>query len=368
MRIRKFEAPDMREALALVKRELGPDAMVIATRQLRKGLIGGCVEVTAAIDEPEPTGGQPGPGPSSYGRSGRAGGTPTPALAAGTQSSLSEADVERIMAPLRSELRTLRTLMRAMAEPRSGSDEVRAELAALRQSLAALHPGQAARVPVSEQPLAELAARSNIAAPSERRVVVVVGPTGVGKTTTIAKLAARSALMQHEKVALLTLDSYRVGGEEQMRTYADLIGVPLTLVPSPGQLGAALAQVRRFDKVYVDTAGRSPRDAAALTELAEAILGLADAEVHLAMPAGLSPVAMDAVFRRFSPLGLDRLLITKLDEAEDLSELVRAPARLGRPISHITTGQRVPEDFEDATTARLLELATRGLMTEGIAA
>jgi flagellar biosynthesis protein FlhF len=368
MRIRKFEAPDMREALALVKRELGPDAMVIATRQLKKGLIGGCVEVTAAIDEDAgQAASEPGPGPSSYGRSGRAPAAPSPQA---MSQSLSEADVERIMAPLRSELRSLRTMLRAMGEPAGARDEVRAELAALRQSLTGMTTPQLVRQHTSaapEAPLAEIAARASIAAPSDRRVVVVVGPTGVGKTTTIAKLAARSSLVAHEKVAILTLDAYRVGGEEQMRTYADLIGVPLTLVPSPGQLGAAIAQVKRADRVFVDTAGRSPKDAAALTELAEAILALNDAEVHLAMPAGMSATAMDACFRRFAPLGLDRILFTKLDEADDLEQLVRAPARLGRPVSHITTGQRVPEDFEDATTTRLVDLATRGFSSGGMA-
>jgi flagellar biosynthesis protein FlhF len=381
MRIRKFEAPDMREALALVKRELGPDAMVIATRQLKKGLIGGCVEVTAAVDEDGGASADagPGPGPSSssasYGRSGRAPAAPTPPSSNAMSQSLSESDVERIMAPLRSELRSLRTMLRAIGEPAARQDDVRAELAALRQSIAGMtlaagtqvgrSPQTANAAPAAEPTIAELAARSNIAAPSERRVVVVVGPTGVGKTTTIAKLAARAALVAHEKVAILTLDSYRVGGEEQMRTYADLIGVPLTLVPSPDQLQSSIASVKRADRIFVDTAGRSPREAAALTELAEAILGLSDAEVHLAVPAGLSAASIDACFRRFSPLGLDRLLFTKLDEAEELEQLVRAPARLGRPVSHITTGQRVPEDFEDASTARLVDLATRGFTNGG---
>jgi flagellar biosynthesis protein FlhF len=384
MRIRKFEASDMREALALVKRELGPDAMVISTRQLKKGLIGqGGVEVTAAVDEPEQphTGGpEASTAPQSYGRAGQAPSAASsygpsgraPQATPAPQMSLSETDIERIMAPLRSELRSLRTMVRAMSEPAPGrSDDVRAELNAMRQSLAAMQMGMAApargAIP-GELTLGELAHKNTIATPSERRVVVVVGPTGVGKTTTIAKLAARASLVAHEKVAILTLDSYRVGGEEQMRTYADLIGVPLTLVPSPQQLGHAIASCKKADRIFVDTAGRSPRDAAALTELAEAILALTDAEVHLAMPAGLSPSAMDTIFKRFSPLGLDRLLFTKLDEADDLAELVRAPVRMGRAISHITTGQRVPEDFEDATTARLLDLATRGLTTEGYAA
>jgi flagellar biosynthesis protein FlhF len=384
MRIRKFEAPDMREALALVKRELGPDAMVIATRQLKKGLIGGCVEVTAAIDEDAPgasareeshASGPSSSSSASYGRSGRAPAAPTPPSANAMSQSLSESDVERIMAPLRSELRSLRTMLRGLQEPAARQDDLKTELAALRQSIAGMvrangtgvgqAPQAAGAAAHAEPSIAELAQKHSIATPSDRRVVVVVGPTGVGKTTTIAKLAARAALVAHEKVAILTLDSYRVGGEEQMRTYADLIGVPLTLVPSPAQLQSTIASVKRADRIFVDTAGRSPREAAALTELAEAILGLADAEVHLAMPAGLSAQSMDACFRRFSPLGLDRLLFTKCDEAEDLEQLVRAPARLGRAISHITTGQRVPEDFEDATTARLVDMATRGFSNGG---
>jgi flagellar biosynthesis protein FlhF len=366
MRIRKFEGADMREALALVKRELGPDAMVVATRQVRRGLMGTGIEVTAAIEDDGPAAPPPaaayGPTPAFVSAS-----PPEPPRAAasgGPAAQISDGDVERIMAPLRSELRSLRSLVRGMAEDPAGQD-LRAELAALRQAVAGL--GARTQAPAAP-PLAEIARGARLAAPSERRLIALVGQTGVGKTTTIAKLAARAALVEHRQVAIISLDTFRVGGEEQMRTFADLIGVPLSLCTTREQLLTALASRRRCERVYIDTAGRSPRDAGAQHELEELLGGIDGLEVHLCLPAAASPSAIDRVFARHERLGVDRLLFTKLDEADDLSQLVRTPARVGRAVSHLTTGQRVPEDLEDATNDRLLALAKDGLSAREIAA
>jgi len=161
-------------------------------------------------------------------------------------------------------------------------------------------------------------------------------------------------------VAIVTLDSVRIGGEDQMRTYADLIGVPLH-VCEPARLRELLPALDEYDMIYVDTAGRSPRNAPAVAELAEAFAGL-DIEVHLTLPAGSSRTSIDACVQRMADIQIDRLLFTKIDEAERLDELVRAPARHKRPISWITTGQRVPEDLEEAVPERLLELATMGFV------
>jgi flagellar biosynthesis protein FlhF len=359
MRIRKFEGADMREALALVKREFGPDAMVVATRQIRRGLMGTGVEVTAAVEDDgaaSPPAAAYGPTPAFVAAG--AGAADAPRAHAGAPGAvLSDGDVERIMAPLRSELRSLRSLVRGLGEDPSGH-ELRAELAALRQALHGLGARPAA-APLP--PLAEVARGARLAAPSERRVIALVGQTGVGKTTTIAKLAARAALVEHRQVAIISLDTFRVGGEEQMRTFADLIGVPLSLCTTREQLLTALAARRRCDRVYIDTAGRSPRDAGAQHELEELLGGVDGLELHLCLPAAASAGAIDRAFARHERLGVDRLLFTKLDEADDLAQLVRAPARLARPIAHVTTGQRVPEDLEDATIERLLALASGGL-------
>jgi flagellar biosynthesis protein FlhF len=342
MRLRKFQAATMRDAIAEVKRELGADAMIVATRQISRGLRGPGVEVTAAIDSEGPAA-EPTPQPVAP----DVGGGTGPARAHGR--ALEEADVERILLPLRSELRSLRSALRA-----SGDGELRSELAHLRRALAQL-PGRAAE----REPLRQVAARARLAAPSEAQAIALVGPTGVGKTTTLAKLAARAALIAEERVAIVSLDSYRVGGEEQIRAYADLIGVPLRVVTDPARLGQTLAELGERDRIYIDTAGRSPRDQAAVAELAEAFAAVDDLEVHLTLSAATTPSLIDGIARRFQALSPARLLFTKVDEADDLAELVRAPARLGRPVAWVTTGQRVPEDLEDATVELLLSLAER---------
>jgi flagellar biosynthesis protein FlhF len=211
---------------------------------------------------------------------------------------------------------------------------------------------------------------TNLAQPSTGRVVALVGPTGVGKTTTIAKLAARAALVENKRVAIVTLDTYRVGGEEQIRTFADLMGVPLHLVTDPNELGAKLEDLHRMDQVFVDSPGNSPRDAMAIRVLENAFAGTtgSDVEVHLTVPANLPVLAIESILRRYRPLGPVRLLFTKLDEADDLACLVHGPARLGLPVSFLATGQRVPEDLEDATHERLAELAKNGLDSEAVAA
>ena len=126
------------------------------------------------------------------------------------------------------------------------------------------------------------------------------------------------------------------------------------------ELPAALARTRDADVVYVDTAGRSSRDPRTARLLQRSLAGLPRAEIHLAIAAGTSRLDIDAIAQRYAPLGISRLVFTKVDETGEHAELVRSPARLQIPVSFITTGQKVPEDLEDADDARLLELATLG--------
>ena len=189
-------------------------------------------------------------------------------------------------------------------------------------------------------------------------MVALVGPTGAGKTTTIAKLGARAALVRGLQVGFITLDDFRVGGEEQLRIFADLIPAPLHVASNRMELARALHLMRECDLVYIDTSGRSPRDHQAHTELAGTLSAVEGLEIHLVVPAPSAPSYIDGLTGRYqSALAVDRLLFTKLDEADDLQELVRAPARLGLPVSHVTMGQAVPEDLEDVDDADLLARA-----------
>jgi flagellar biosynthesis protein FlhF len=187
---------------------------------------------------------------------------------------------------------------------------------------------------------------------------MLIGPTGAGKTTTIAKLAARAALIDGRRVGLVTLDNYRVGGVDQIRTFADLIGVPLEVAETPAALASLIDPANEL--TLIDTAGRSPRDHAVIEELALHLEGL-DIEVHLVVPAGSTAAQIDELVQRYRALAPVRLLFTKLDECDRAPELALAPARTRLPITWVTTGQAVPEDIEQPTPARVLELASTGL-------
>jgi flagellar biosynthesis protein FlhF len=352
MKVQKFLAPTLRDALSQIKAELGKDAIVLSTKQLQQGGI----EVTATSDEAEETP-----------RSGLRGAfTPAPAAPApapqAAQPSLSELDIERVMTPIRSELRSLRSTLRMLADGQLDAG-IKNELTLLRKTITTLRPNEEPKKDPSQE-LQAIVSKNILVAPSQKRVVVFVGPTGAGKTTTLAKLAAREALVKGKTVALLTMDRHRVGGLEQLRTFSRLIGVPLTVIPEPAKLQPVLQDLAAFDRLYVDTAGHSHRDTAAIRALLPAFVERAEIEVHLVIPAFISAAHIDLLLKAYAPLEPDRLLFTKLDESEDLSELVRAPARTGKPLSHLATGQRVPEDAEDATTERLISLALKGFAPE----
>jgi len=329
VKIVKFEGATMRDAIAKVKAELGDQAVIVATRQIRRGLIGSGYEISAAIDEDD--------GPSMGGPIGA-----PPAPPPGP-------DVDKLLAPLRSEIRSLRAMVRAN-EPKQ---DVRAELASLRKLVE-----QQMRAPAAEAPARTPAKVINapLTASSTGNTIMLVGPTGAGKTTTIAKLAARAALVDHRNVQLVTFDDYRVGGVDQIRTFADLIGVPLFVAPQ--NLSELLDDPHTL--TLIDTAGRSPRDKGAAEQLAERVAGNR-IETHLVAPASTSATALDALAARYKVLAPSRLLFTKLDEVDSAPDLSQAPARLGLPITWLATGQSVPEDLEDATTERVLGLAVRGL-------
>jgi flagellar biosynthesis protein FlhF len=343
LRVAKYKAANMRDALAQARRDMGENAIILSTRELRRGVVGAGIEITA-VTEVDDAGSE-----SSRGSVGSSGPEPH---------GLAEADVERIMGPLRSELRALRSLLRA---PTDGSN-LRQELAEFKLAIAQLAASASASAApaVALPPLGDVARGVRLSAPSRGRVVALVGPTGAGKTTTVAKLAARAALVRGQKVGIITLDDYRVGGEEQLRIFADLIPAPLHVASNRLELARALHALADCDLVYIDTSGRNPRDKQAHDVLASTLSAIEGLEIHLVVPATSAPGYIDGLAARYQEsLAVDRLLFTKLDEADDLGQLVRAPARLGLQVAHITMGQAVPEDLDDAQDAGLLDLAAR---------
>jgi flagellar biosynthesis protein FlhF len=194
------------------------------------------------------------------------------------------------------------------------------------------------------------------------RTISLIGPTGVGKTTTIAKLAALLKLRLHLRVGLITCDTYRIAAVEQLRTYAEIIGLPLIVVQDPAEMRTAKERLRDLDAVLVDTAGRSQNDTARLRELAEFVDAAEADEVHLVLSAVAGRRVLQKELEAYAAIRADRVVLTKLDEAVTFGPLFSLLAETGRSASYLCTGQEVPEHIEPATAQRLADLVLGGMV------
>jgi len=188
-------------------------------------------------------------------------------------------------------------------------------------------------------------------------IVVLVGPTGVGKTTTIAKLAASYGVIEKRKVELITIDSYRIAAIEQLGKYAELMQLPLAVVNSREEFKTAVMN-SKAELVFVDTAGRSQKNNMGLAEIRNILDGVsANLDVHLVMSATTKYRDAIDILTRFNQLMYNKLIITKLDETNTIGPLLSV-LKPDKKISYITTGQSVPDDIELADKEKLLSMLT----------
>jgi flagellar biosynthesis protein FlhF len=190
--------------------------------------------------------------------------------------------------------------------------------------------------------------------------LALVGPTGVGKTTTLAKLAAAYRLRQGRKVGLVTADTYRIAAVDQLRTYAGIIGVPLKIVLTPAEIVSACQSLADCDVILIDSAGRSPHDASRLDELRTFVEAVSPHETHLVLSATAGASVLCRSAERFAALSPSRVIFTKLDEAVTLGPLLGVARRIGLRLSYFTTGQEVPDHIELAHADRLARAILAG--------
>jgi flagellar biosynthesis protein FlhF len=180
-------------------------------------------------------------------------------------------------------------------------------------------------------------------------VMAVIGATGVGKTTTIAKLAARVALHERRRVELVTLDTYRIAAVEQLKTYAEIIGAGCQVVRSVFELDAVLRRMPADATVLIDTTGRNPHDLADQYELSDYLAQHPEIRKCLAVPASIHPLDGLAAIKKFEMYGADSLVLTKLDETTRPGAAIELVAESALPLAYLCMGQRVPEDLLAAT-------------------
>ncbi len=193
-------------------------------------------------------------------------------------------------------------------------------------------------------------------APGTPQIVALVGPTGVGKTTTLAKLAAQARLREHRKVGLITVDTFRIAAVEQLKTYAEIMELPMRVVSSPAEMRSAMDDYATMDLVLIDTSGRSPYDELKNQEL-KAILAEAHAhEIHLCISMASDPRSTTMIASKFITIGANQLILTKLDEIQDYGAVLATNLNSTLPLSYLTTGQEVPDHLERAAASRIARL------------
>jgi len=188
-------------------------------------------------------------------------------------------------------------------------------------------------------------------------VFIIVGPTGVGKTTTIAKLAALYGISaaRPNKVRIITIDNYRIAAKEQIETYGNIMGIPVACAETYTDLKKFLALYQDVNRIFIDTIGKSPRDFVKLAEMKELLEAASGrATVHLAISATTKAADMLEIMSQFEPFGYSSVIITKLDETSRVGSIISTLVERGKAVSYFTDGQRVPQDIELATPVRLL--------------
>lgn len=188
-----------------------------------------------------------------------------------------------------------------------------------------------------------------------QQVIAVVGPTGMGKTTTVAKLAAHFKLVEHARVGLITIDSYRVGAVDQLQTYADIMELPLVVAATAEEMIAGVHQLADCDIVLIDTAGCSPQDEPRMRELEQLLIVAQPDDIQLVVGATLCPAAMELTTESFSRVGARAMILTKLDEASGLGDILRTSRESQLPFTYVCEGQEVPHDIRPAVARELAE-------------
>jgi flagellar biosynthesis protein FlhF len=399
MDLKTFQAPTMSAALAEVKSSMGPGAVILHTRTfyrnrwlgLRKQEV---VEITAGRGgrpQERPARREPAPPREQNFREQNSRDQhllPSPPKPAGLLTSSrqlleSPAGQSAAMLGLTQEMGCLKSLVKDLVEQTRAQrkpnipeeyfdyyslliehqvcDEIASDLIkTLVQQIRPEHARQGEFV--RDKLLEQIEKRLPSAGPIQRiktsgpHVVALIGPTGVGKTTTVAKLAANLKIREKRRVGLITLDTYRIAAIEQLRKYAELIDSPLRVVGTAEDMSDALRSMKDCEYVLIDTAGRSPNDTLKLNELRSFMVAAKPDEVHLVLSTTASQQCVELAINRFNEVRADKIIFTKLDEAAHLGVVLNVAKKVNKSLSYITTGQDVPDDIEVGRGKKLAQM------------
>ncbi|WP_342472844.1 flagellar biosynthesis protein FlhF [Metasolibacillus sp. FSL H7-0170] len=194
----------------------------------------------------------------------------------------------------------------------------------------------------------------------DRKYINVLGPTGVGKTTTIAKMAARAVLEKKKKVGFITTDTYRIAAIEQLKTYAGLLQVPIEIVYSAEDYKAAIEKFAHLDLVFIDTAGRNYKEARYITDLQRLINFGDEVQTFLVLSLTSKEQDLETIIQQFNQIHVEKFIFTKLDETNSIGTMFNLMIKYKKGLAYYTNGQEVPEDIEEPSLEKLFELFFQG--------
>lgn len=357
----------MEEAISKVKSDLGPEAIILHTRRLQRSwpvnmFKKGTVEITAALDvnlmdshESSENGHEP---------------------------DVANESIEERFDQLQFEIEEVKAIVKAIAgqltdplfqevpacvldtyeqlQQSKVEDELAKKL--MKQVQEQLNMAELANPEIVRTKVLSEIARMIPACPplpaedGQRKVIALIGPTGAGKTTTLAKLAARYCLYEGKKAVFLTADTYRIAAVEQLKTYAEIIGAPIEIVFNNQDAREALERHEDKDLVFIDTAGRSPLNESQMSELAALMKVCEPDEIHLVLSITTKMADQINAVRRFSVVPINKLIFTKLDETNTPGTILNIVAKTKLPVSYLAVGQNVPEDIKVAEPRKVANL------------
>jgi flagellar biosynthesis protein FlhF len=412
MRVKRYVVDSMPDALQRIRSDLGKDAVILNTKEVRSGGFLGFfsrkqIEVIAAIDSIAASAGSAGSAavqsihqkPASPERIY----SESPTNSQGSLSNIAATLPVTVMEHKTGEVQTDQAAKENRQTSESKSDQLSEEIKEMKKMMYSLinqgnehtkmteafmkiqqqllihefdpllvqdilHKAmEQAEVPVSEladneardlvkKQLKEMVTTDLIKGISDKtKIIHFIGPTGVGKTTTIAKLAAEQVLKHHKKVGFITCDTYRIAAVEQLKTYATILNVPLEVVYSPQDIKKALSNLQDRDIIFMDTAGRNFRNEMYVSELNSLLKSQGDSETYLVLSLTMKYKDMKVVTNNFSKFKVDKILFTKKDETDSFGSIFNIIRDFPLMLSYITNGQNVPDDISKINIDEFIE-------------
>jgi flagellar biosynthesis protein FlhF len=390
MKIKRYVVRDMSEAMRAIKADLGPDAVIISSRKVRSRGVWGYflprrLEVTAVLDEPQQAQQVQTPPVSAAVSSGSnsptSADTPTWLTPPTTSPPVPE---KAPVVQFYRELSEIRDMLSRFSHLRPGGaegdgafyhewqrllEDMEIEPPYVEKMMTALR-AQVDPKDIQRNDLARVCLQNEIvrlvepayADQGQSRLLAFIGPTGVGKTTTLAKLAAQYTLFHGKNCAVITIDTYRIGAVEQLKIYAEIMGVPLEIAMTPRDFQEAVHRHRNKDFIFVDTAGRPSHNVEKVVEL-KSYFDMLDEPADIILVLSCNTKYRDLVrsARQFGPVQYSKLIFTKVDETDTLGCILNIICHTGLPVTHITDGQNVPDDIQSLYPKKLAKILTRGV-------